>query len=172
MEEKTATNGAANVEPQGQQEEEKIIMTKEEYQKTVESYADKRVNQALNKWEQSKEEEVERLARLSADERQREYEQKKKAEIEEKYKELNMKELNIETRSILSEKLLPTNFSKFLIKDTAHDTQENIKMFEKAFKDEVQREVEKRLKMTKPETSTQKNYAISMNDLIRNSRKK
>jgi len=172
-----------DTEPQTTEtQQEKEIYTKEELEKRLQSEADKRVNEALkthrSKWEkeyneklQRERKEAERLAKLSEDERQKELDKKMREEIEQREKQLYKKEMKLEAHNILSGKELPITFSDILIGETAEETHERITDFEKAFKSEVEKEVNKRLKTSTPRgggTQSQ-NKGFDMNALIRGS---
>jgi len=183
-EEKKDVTGGANLagdkgENQGGQAEV-LTFSKEEYEKKLQSEADKRVNQALSSAKQTWEKEVhekileerkeaERLAKLSEDDRKKELEDKQKNELSIREKTIARKEMKLEAINILSEKKLPIKFADMLIGETAEETQSRIKNFEKAYKDEIDAEVTVRLKGTTPKggTDEQKKKGLSMNDIIR-----
>jgi hypothetical protein len=172
----TTTNQTNNnTKPENNSEDNVIKLTKDEFEKKLLSEADRRVNQAKAKWEKDYEErvkterrEAERLARLSDEERQKENEKMFKEELSKREKEILKKEMKLEAINILAEKKLPVSFSDILIGDTAEETQHKIKAFEEAFRSEVSKEVDSRLKGSTPKggaSNSQKQF--SMNDLIR-----
>lgn len=173
-----ATAGVDNTKPEGAPtEQEKFTFTQEELEKKLQSEADRRVTQAKSKWEKEYQEKVkyerreaERLAKLSEDERQRELDERYKNELSKREKELLVKEMKLAAVDILTEKRLPVKFSDILIGETAEETQEKIKNFETAFRDEVERAVNDRLKSTTsaPSSGTKSSKSFNMNDLIRN----
>ena len=158
----------------------KLELTKEELEKKLQSESDRRVNEALKtakaKWQSEYNEkikterrEAERLAKLSEEERQRELDEKYKKELSMREKELLRKEMKLEAVNILAEKKLPVKFSDILIGDTAEETQDRIKNFEMSFREEVETEVNRRLKGSIPKSGTSDKKKFDMNDLIRGS---
>jgi secreted Zn-dependent insulinase-like peptidase len=138
------------------------LLTQEEFDKKLQSETDKRVQEALNtaekKWEEKynkKLEEVkteaERLAKLSADEKKAEEDKKRAKELADKDRELTLRELNLGAIDELDKRKLPVSFAKFLLKETAEKTLENITSFETAFREAVQAEVDAKLKGKTPE---------------------
>lgn len=135
--------------------------TQEELDKLLQSNADKRVTEALatarQKAEQEKQDaikaakaEAEKLAGLSAAEKQKLQDDQYKADLEAREKALSQRELKIEAINILSEKKLPVSFADMLLSADAENTKTNIDTFEKAFRDAVQEGVTERLKSPTP----------------------
>lgn len=168
--------------PGNQQEQAKqVTLTQEELEKKLQSESDKRVNQALStarkEWEKeyteklaAERKEAERLATLSAEERKKELEEKQRDELKQRERTIARKEMKMEAMNILSEKKLPIKFADMLIGETAEETQSRIKDFEKAFREEVDGEVTKRLKGSTPAkgaSGASDSKKVSMNDIIR-----
>ncbi|TES48074.1 DUF4355 domain-containing protein [Shouchella lehensis] len=135
--------------------------TQEELDKLLQSNADKRVTEALatakQKAEQEKENaikaakaEAEKLAGLSAAEKQKLQDEQYKADLEAREKALSQRELKIEAINILSEKKLPVSFADLLLSSDAENTKKNIDTFETAFRQAVQDGVTERLKSPTP----------------------
>jgi len=161
-------------------EPEKLVLTQEGLDKILQIETDKRVTQALKtaeqRWEKEYNEklkderrEAERLAKLSDEERQKELDEKYKNELSIREKELNRKEMKLEAINILSEKKLPVKFADILIGETAEETQKKINDFQKAFRDEVEAEVNVRLKGVVPKggTDVKGKKGYDMNAIIR-----
>ena len=68
-----------------------------------------------------------------------------------KDRELTLRELNLGAIDELDKRKLPVSFAKFLLKETAEKTLENITSFETAFREAVQAEVDSKLKGKTPE---------------------
>lgn len=123
--------------------------TEAEFQSEV----DKRVTEALKKNEK-KLKEAEKLARMNEQEKfQYELEQREKA-IAEKEKALTLAENKNEASKLFAEKGLPYELIDLVVKESAEETLSGINNLDKAFKDAVKTEVEKRLASNSPKSST------------------
>lgn len=178
----TATAGAEEEEKnqQGQNEEtvEKIEMSKEDFEKTIQSETDKRVEQALktqrSKMEQDLKKKIEReradaerLAKLSSEEREKEQFKRNQEELERKEQELKQREMKLAAIDILAEEKLPVAFADQLIGDSVDDTYDRISKFKKAWHDAVESEVKERLKGHIPDTGEKKPPPLDMNAYLR-----
>ena len=94
--------------------------------------------------------EGERLAKLTKDERAKEEEAKRLADLEAREKAIAVKELRIETQSLLSDEGLPIEFLDVVMADTAESVKENIASIRKAFDEAVEKRVNERLTQDKP----------------------
>lgn len=144
---------------------ETLELTAEELQKRIESESDKKLNKVLEKkmkewkaeYDQKLEEarkEGERLAKLSAKERQEEEVRKKAELLEKREKELLKKELKAQTIEDLHSKNLPPQFAGFLMGEDAESTLENINAFKSDYDKAIEKAVEERLKGKSPTTGT------------------
>lgn len=133
--------------------EEKKTYTQEEVDALLQRESDRRVSQALQKQEKKNAEkmrEAEKLARMNEQEKfQYELEQREKA-IAEKERALSLAENKNEAGKILAEKGLSLSLVDFVVAEDAETMNANISLLEKAFKDSVKREVEKRLSSSSP----------------------
>lgn len=133
--------------------EEKKTYTQEEVNELLQREADRRVSQALQKQEKKNQEKVreaEKLARMNEQEKfQYELEQREKA-IEEKEKALSLAENKNEAGKILADKGLSLELVDFIVAEDAETMKQNITKLERAFKESVKREVEKRLSSSSP----------------------
>lgn len=155
------------VPPGGQSEEtppETITLTKEELQAQLQSESDRRVSEALKKFEAKKAKELaaqiekakqegEELARLSAEERAKVEREKEEMKFQEEQKAFEAErqafqreKLFLETEKQLSAEKLPTDFAGFLLGEDAEKTHENIKVFKEQFQQAVQEQVHVALK--------------------------
>ena len=127
--------------------------TQEEVDALLQREGDKRVTEALKKAERKNAErvkEAQKLAQMNESEKyQYELEQREKA-IEEKEKALALAENKNEASKILADKGLSLSLVDFVIAEDAETMNSNIRLLEKAFKDSVKREVEKRLGSSAP----------------------
>ncbi|BDR64428.1 DUF4355 domain-containing protein [Clostridium tetani] len=133
-------------------------------QEELEKIISKRLERERKKADEEKAE-AERLAKMSAEERAKAEFEKEKRKFEEERKSFQKQQLELEVIKELTNKNLPTDFSKYLIAEDAETCMENIKTFETEFSDAIEKAVQERLKggYTPPKTETTKTY--SMEDL-------
>ena len=93
--------------------------------------------------------EGERLAKLTKDERAKEEEAKRLADLEAREKAIAVKELRIETQSLLSDEGLPIEFLDVVMADTAESVKDNIASIRKVFDEAVEKRVNERLTQDK-----------------------
>ena len=129
------------------------VYTQEEVDKMLQSEVDRRITSALKKQAKSNEakiKEAQKLAQMNESEKfQYELEQREKA-IAEKEKALALAENKNIASQILADKGLSLSLVDFVIAEDAETMNSNIRLLEKAFKDSVKREVEKRLGSSAP----------------------
>lgn len=134
-------------------DDEKTTYTLEEVQAMLQKEGDRRVSEALKKAERKNAEkmkEAEKLAKMNADEKfQYELEQREKA-IAEKEKALALAENKNAASKILADKGISLELVDFIIAEDADTMKSNISLLEKAFKQSVKAEVEKRLGSSTP----------------------
>ena len=94
--------------------------------------------------------EGERLAKLTKDERAKEEEAKRLADLEAREKAIAVKELRIETQTLLSDEGLPIEFLDVVMADTAESVKEKIASIRKVFDEAVEKRVNERLTQDKP----------------------
>ena len=127
--------------------------TQEEVNMLLQRESDRRVSEALKKAEKKNAEKVkeaQKLAQMNENEKfQYELEQREKA-IAEKEKALALAENNNIASKILADKGLSLDLVDFVIAEDAETMNSNIRLLDKAFKDSVKREVEKRLGSSAP----------------------
>lgn len=174
-----ATNGAN--EPGGAKEppqDEKVILSKEEFDKRLQAEADKRVTSALKtaqaKWKEEYEarvkaerEDAEKLARMNEEERARALEKKREEQLIARERTLHQKEMEIQAIKVMDERSLPVAFARTLIGESAEATLENINSFEKAWHQALEKEVADRMKGKVPPADEGKEKSFNMNDIIR-----
>ena len=127
--------------------------TQEEVDALLQREGDKRVTEALRKAERKNAErvkEAQKLAQMNESEKyQYELEQREKA-IEEKEKALALAENKNEASKILADKGLSLSLVDFVVAEDAETMNDRIRVLDKAFKESVKREVEKRLGSSAP----------------------
>lgn len=132
---------------------EEKTYTQAEVDEMLQREADRRVSQALQKQEKKNAEkmrEAQKLAQMNEAEKfQYELEQREKAIIE-KEKALALAENKNEASKILAEKGLSLTLVDFVVAEDAETMNANISLLEKAFKQSVKAEVEKRLGSSAP----------------------
>lgn len=113
---------------------------------------EKEYNQKL----ESEKKEAERLAKMTAAEKEKAIFEKQKGDLAKKEKEIALKEMKFEAVKILSDKGLPVDFVDMLATNDADRTKENIDNFYKAFKAALSKAVDERIKAssTSPKTGT------------------
>lgn len=123
----------------------------------MQSYADRRVTEAMktarSKFENEKKE-AERLASMSAEERFTEELNKREKELDERMKQVTMLENKHAAMQILADKNLPIELVDFVLAETAEEMNTKINTLEKTFNASVQTEIEKRLKGATPIKAT------------------
>lgn len=126
-------------------EQDTPALTREEIQKMMESYADKRVAQAL-KTQQRKFEQKLSLSKLDGDEREKAEKDQKIKDLEEQLAQFQIEKNRSELKSVLSSRGLSAEFADILaISDDIEAAQANIDKLDKLFKAAVKAEVEKRI---------------------------
>ena len=127
--------------------------TQEEVNMLLQRESDRRVSEALKKAEKKNAEKVkeaQKHAQMNENEKfQYELEQREKA-IAEKEKALALAENKNIASKILADKGLSLDLVDFVIAEDAETMNSNIRLLDKAFKDSVKREVEKRLGSSAP----------------------
>lgn len=138
--------------------------TEEEVQKMLQSEADKRVSQALEKskakWEseyqaklEAEKSQAEKLAQLTEAER---YEAKLKEEreqFESERKAFEKEKMQNVTIKELSSRSLPVEFAEYLVADNAETVKANIETFNAKWTDAITKAVDDRLKGHTPKAS-------------------
>ena len=138
--------------------------TQAEVEALLQSEADKRVSAALKKQERKNQErikEAEKLAKMNETEKfQYELEQREKA-IAEKEKALALAENKNAASKILADKGIDLALVDFVVADDAETMKANISLLDRAFKDSVKKEVEKRLSSNSPKINLPTNENIT-----------
>lgn len=148
-------------------QDDNLTVSRDELQKMIDSGADKRVSQALKtareKWEseltekiEQERNEAEQLAKMTEAERlQREFDNQKQS-FEEERKAFLREKLELQTVKSLQAEELPTEFSEFVLSDSAEKVNENIKLFKEQWQKAIEKAVDERLKGSTPKGSNTK----------------
>lgn len=122
-------------------------------QEEVDSLIQKRLDRALKKAQEEKEE-AEKLAKMSEAERQKALFEKEKAEFEEERKKYQREKLELEVTKQLSSKNLPVEFGTYLLGENAEDSFNRIKEFEVKWQQALEKAINERLKGNTPKVAT------------------
>ena len=126
-------------------DKEEKTYTKEEVLKLIQSEADRRTNQALEK-QKAKYEKQLSLSKLDGEEREKAEKDNRIAELEQQLAEFNIERNKSELKSVLSSRGLSAEFADIItISDDIEAAQANIDKLDKLFKAAVTAEVEKRI---------------------------
>ena len=134
-------------------EEKKDLLTQEQFDKALA----KRLSAATAKLAKESEAkikeaqaEAERIATLSAEERQRELEAKNKEELNKKMAEVSRRENRLDAIEKFAEAKVPTNLVEYVLSDDKESTLANTEAFIETFNESVSKTVAERLKGTPP----------------------
>lgn len=138
--------------------------TQEEVDALLQKEADRRVSEALKKQERKNADKVREAEKLAQMNEQQKYEyqleQREKA-IQEKERALALAENKNEASKILAEKGLSLSLVDFVVAEDAETMNANITLLEKAFKQSVKAEVEKRLGSSSPKKNLPPDEALT-----------
>lgn len=139
-----------NQQKETKQEEVKTF-TQDEIDEIVKSNVDRAVAKALHKADEQRKE-AEKLAAMNAKEKA-EYEMnKKQQDLEERERNIQLRELTAEAKDILIEKGLSSDLASILDYKDAESVKESINIIEAAINKEAEKQVIERLKGRTPKT--------------------
>ncbi|MGQ2287187.1 DUF4355 domain-containing protein [Leuconostoc suionicum] len=134
--------------------DDQLTFTPQEFDSEVDKRIAKALETAKSKWNEEKQDEInraEQLAKMSAEER-KEAEDKAKAEsLEKREKELNMREYRYEAKHQLEENGLPVSFVDMVLSDDPTITKNNITAVKSEFDKAIEVAVTERLKGKTPQ---------------------
>ncbi len=136
--------------PETSKEEEKEELLKKE---DVNKIVQERLAKERKKFDdqiKKEREEAERMATLSAEEKQRELESKKKEEVEGRERELSIRENTLTARERLREAGVAESFASYAVDQDPEKTQENIDKIIEDVKSQVTSAVQEKLKGQPP----------------------
>lgn len=134
--------------------DDQLTFTPQEFDSEVDKRIAKALETAKSKWNEEKQDEInraEQLAKMSAEER-KEAEDKAKAEsLEKREKELNMREYRYEAKHQLEGNGLPDSFVDMVLSDDPATTKNNITAVKSEFDKAIEVAVTERLKGKTPQ---------------------
>ena len=144
--------------------------TQSELDALLQAEVDRRITSALKKQERKNQEKLKEAQKLASMNEQQKYEyelQQREAAIAEKEKELALAENKAEASKILAEKGLSPQLVEFVVAESADDMAANISLLEKAFKESVKAEVNKRLAGNAPKKGLPLEKVLSKEDFLK-----
>lgn len=150
---------------------EKTTYTAEEVADLIQREADKRVTSALKKAElanNKKIAEAKRLAEMSEADRQNEKIRQLEAELQERAREISIRENTITLQAEMSKRNIPAELAQFLVSDDADTMFDNLKLFDGVLKKLINSEVEKRITGTTPKSGNMKSTESMTKDKFKN----
>lgn len=154
MNEDTMNTSTVDTGNQEQQEQEQTTYTKDEVEKLLQSFSDKRVSQALATQKRKYEQQIS-LAQLDEKERATAEKDMKIKELEDKLMEYTLLQNKNEVMKVLNARGLSTQFADLIeIGEDVKEAQARIDTLDKLFKDAVAAEVKKRLASGTPKVGT------------------
>ena len=151
--------------------DEKTTYTAEEVADLIQREADKRVTSALKKAElanNKKIAEAKRLAEMSEADRQNEKIRQLEAELQERTREISIRENTITLQAEMSKRNIPAELAQFLVSDDADTMFDNLKLFDGVLKKLINSEVEKRITGTTPKSGNMKSTESMTKDKFKN----
>ena len=158
---------------QGQEqttETEKTTYTKEEVEALLQAETDRRVTSALKKQEaknQQKLKEAEKLAQMNEAQKFQYQLEQREAAIAEKERALALAENKAEAAKILGEKGIDLALVDFVVAEDADTMSANINLLDKAFKNSVKKEVEKRLGSSTPKKNLPMDAVVTKDQFLK-----
>ena len=151
--------------------EEVKTYTEEEVQAMLQKETDRKTTKALetakSKWEaeyqaklETEKSEAEKLAKMSEAERFEAELAKQKDAFESERAQFNREKLELQTVKELAAEGLPTEFSSYVLADSAETIKENIKTFKTKWQAEIEKAVDERLQGRTPKTANKPNGEI------------
>lgn len=125
-------------------------------QTDTKSYTQEDIAKLQEKFETDKQaaiEEALKKAKMTADEKAKYEQETKLKEIEEREKQIALRELKADTMKILAQKNIPSNMLDFLVGEDLEKTKSNIDSFKVEFDKALQTQLEERLKGKAPSLS-------------------
>lgn len=153
-----------------EEEVKKFELTEKELQSQIDKAVTKAIQTRDSKWEakiQEERSEAEKLGKMSEEERLKAQFEAERKQFEDERKQFLRERLELETVKQLQTEGLPTNFSSFVIGETADATNQNIKSFKDAWISAIEKAVDERLKGDTPKSSNGKVNALTQQDFLK-----
>lgn len=142
----TGTDGGAD------DKKVELPKTPEDLAKLIQAETEKALKTTREKWQKeygeklaAEKAEAARLAKLSAEEREKELEKKRKVELDQREATIRQQELTLKATDILTEKKLPLEIRSMVIGKDEADTKARIEAFEGVFQKAVEAAVNEKL---------------------------
>jgi len=167
MEENKTIEGQ-EVETSETQEEK--TYSQSEVDALLQAEVDRRITSALKKQERKNQEKLKEAEKLASMNEQQKFQyqlEQREAAIAEKEKELALAENKAEASKILAEKGLSLQLVDFVVAESAEDMNANIQLLDKAFKESVKAEVNKRLAGNAPKKGLPLEKTITKEDFLK-----
>lgn len=147
------------VETEENTQTEKTTYTAEEVNELIQQETDRRVAKALKKNDKQYQKfaEAERLAAMSETDRQNEKIRQLEAELQDRAREISIRENTITLQAEMSKRNIPAELAQFLVSEDADTMFENLKLFDGVLKRLINSEVEKRISGTTPKGGNMRN---------------
>lgn len=155
--------GASNGEESGKGDgSKKVELTTEELQKKVEAESDRKLAKALEKqkkdWEKEKQQAIEdakkdaaNYAKMTKQQQEEADYNKRMKDLEDRERQLNLKQLHSEVESDLKSESLPLEFASYLVTlDDNEKIKDSIKGIKKTFEEAVNAAVKEKLRQDTP----------------------
>lgn len=149
----TQNEKAVDVESNADDEKHGRTFTRDEIGKMLAAERTKWEAEQATALEQAKSE-GERLAKLTKDERAREEEAKRIAELEKREQVIAEREMKLATQSLLADEGLPQEFLEHVLAPTAEEVKAKITALRDVFDSEVEKRVNERLVQSAPRRGT------------------
>lgn len=149
----TQNEKTVDVESNADSDEHKRTFTRAEIGKMLAAERTKWEAEQATALEQAKSE-GERLAKLTKDERAREEEAKRIAELEKREQVIAEREMKLATQSLLADEGLPQEFLEHVLAPTAEEVKAKITALRDVFDSEVEKRVNERLVQSAPRRGT------------------
>lgn len=151
-------------------QQEQTTYTAQEVEELVQQETDRRVAKALKKNDKQYQKfaEAERLAAMSETDRQNEKIRQLEAELQERAREISIRENTITLQAEMSKRNIPAELAQFLVSDDADTMFDNLKLFDGVLKKLINSEVEKRITGTTPKSGNMKSTESMTKDKFKN----
>lgn len=136
----------------GTKEEEKLL-TQDQFDKALKERLDRERRKLLKETEAKIKEvqaEAERLAKLSAEEKERELAAKNEEELRNKLRDVSIRENRLDAMELFAKSKVPSELVEYVVNEDRDKTLENAEIFVKTFNESVAKAVAEQLKGTPP----------------------
>ena len=144
------------------EKKEEKLLTQEQFDKAIKDRIERERNKILKETEariKEVQEETERLAKLSSEEKEKELAEKYDRELKDKAKEISIRENRLDVIDLFVKSKVPTNLVDYVLSDDRDKTLENAESFVNTFNESVAKTVAEQLRGTPP-----KDISVNSND--------